>query len=169
MALSVTGSGCPKSTAIPRPSLDNTYFDINYTAMTAEAGKGAPTTSYRVTCIAAVQLFEIPAGYRFSVTGVSLHGATSLSGGSIARLDMRAWYAGTPLPAATRQAIGDSGEWDLDLPLIADSPDCDPLHVVNLSTDIRVSQPTNRALWSMITLVNANRFSERFHIAWHKC
>jgi hypothetical protein len=170
MALVVHGSGCPKPTAIPRPSLDNTYFEIDYTAMIAQAGANTLPTASRVNCEAQVQLFEIPAGYRYSITGLTVHGESSLALGSSAQLSNRGWFAGTPLPAFVRQVIMGSGEWTMEIPMIADSPDCDPLHVVNLDAELRITPPRDRALSSFIQLSRGkDQLSTRYHLAWHKC
>jgi hypothetical protein len=170
MALTVTGNGCPKPTATPRPSLDNTYFQIDYTAMIAQAGANTRPTDLRVNCEARVQLFDIPPGYRYAITGLSVHLYSSLAAGSSGLLRTAGYFAGTPLPALDRHVIENSGEWTMEVPMIAESPDCDPLHSVNLDTELRVTPPSNRLDTSYLALAGGkDQLSTRYHIAWHKC
>ena len=171
------GSGCPKDTTSVRVTATEEggpadFFEINYSAYQAAAGKNIAKSNKRKFCTVAVQLY-VPQGFRFALTRVHYEGYALVPKGGEASLTTSYHFPFfSDRVETTRTVTGpfdDSYKAKDTLGLLTGVwSACGSQIPLNVKSVLKVSAPDDK--YAAITVDQmTGKMKQKWAIQWQKC
>ncbi|MEU4558816.1 DUF4360 domain-containing protein [Actinoplanes sp. NPDC023936] len=159
--LSAFGSGCPKDTTYAQPTEDNTAFSLAYSAFRVYGN------DYK-NCKVSIRV-SVPQGWTYAVTSVINRVTPDLDNQSSAKLQMNAWFTGSPWNASADDSINgpDTDLWTTTSTAhsLIYAP-CNRTLDLNVNNTLRVTGNTSSSAELIDTDTQA---STVFNLSWKKC
>jgi hypothetical protein len=159
--LGAFGSGCPKDTTDAQPTADNTAFSLAYSAFRVSGN------DYK-SCKVSIRV-AVPQGWTYAVTSVINRVTPNLGKQSSAKLQMNAWFTGSPWNASADNSI--SGP-DTDLWTTTSSAGtlvyapCNQSFDLNVNNTLRVNGNASSSAELIDTDTHASTI---FNLSWKQC
>jgi hypothetical protein len=159
--LGAFGSGCPKDTTDAQPTADNTAFSLSYSAFRVHGN------DYK-SCKVSIRV-AVPQGWTYAVTSVVNRVTPDLDKGSSAKLQMNAWFTGSPWNASADNALtGPSTDlWTTTssaATLVYAS--CSQSYDLNVNNTLRVTGKSSSSAELIDTDTHASTI---FNLSWKQC
>lgn len=159
--LSAFGSGCPKDTTFAQPTADNTAFSLSYSAFRVSGN------DYK-NCKVSVRV-AVPQGWTYAVTSVVNRVTPDLDKQSSAKLQMNAWFTGSPWNASADNSISGPATslWTTtsNADVLVYSP-CNRSFDLNVNNTLRVNGNASSSAELIDTDMQASTI---FNLSWKKC
>jgi hypothetical protein len=159
--LSAFGSGCPKDSTYAQPTADNTAFSLSYSAFRVSGN------DYK-NCKVSVRV-AVPRGWTYAVTSVVNRVTPDLDKQSSAKLQMNAWFTGSPWNASADDSISGPSTKLWTTTSNADAlvyAPCDTSFDLNVNNTLRVNGNAS----SSAELIDSDmKASTIFNLSWKKC
>jgi Domain of unknown function (DUF4360) len=159
--LSAFGSGCPKDTTYAQPTADNTAFSLSYSAFRVSGN------DYK-NCKVSVRV-AVPQGWTYAVTSVVNRVTPDLDKQSSAKLQMNAWFTGSPWNASADDSVSGPSTKLWTTESSADAlvyAPCNRSFDLNVNNTLRV---TGNASSSAELIDTDTQASTIFNLSWKKC
>ena len=170
---SVNGTGC-RAADTQVTTRDLSRLNVNFNALQAWTGGGAPAAARRANCVVSVRA-DAPRGYTFGVDNILLRGRASLPAGTVGTASASSWFIGRPATATFDRAVPGPyvATWDLRrvvrpasiawMPCWANSP-------INLNIAVAVRGGARPGVAASMTMDDGtNEPSASYHFAWKRC
>ncbi|GIF05546.1 DUF4360 domain-containing protein [Actinoplanes siamensis] len=159
--LGAFGSGCPKDTTSAQSTADNTAFSLSYSAFRVYGN------DYK-SCKVSVRL-SVPQGWTYAVTSVVNRVTPDLDYQSSARLQMNAWFTGSPWNASATNSLSgpDTNLWTTtsNTGTLIYAP-CNKSLDLNVNNTLRVN---GKASSSAELIDTDSQESTIFNLTWKTC
>ncbi|MFI6077228.1 DUF4360 domain-containing protein [Actinoplanes sp. NPDC051343] len=159
--LGAFGSGCPKDTTDAQPTADNTAFSLAYSAFRVSGN------DYK-SCKVSVRV-AVPQGWTYAVTSVINRVTPNLDNHSSAKLQMNAWFTGSPWNASADNSISgpDTNLWTTTSTAgtLVYAP-CNQSFDLNVNNTLRVNGNASSSAELVDTDTHASTI---FNLSWKHC
>jgi len=159
--LGAFGSGCPKDTTDAQPTADNTAFSLAYSAFRVYGN------DYK-SCKVSVRV-AVPQGWTYAVTSVVNRVTPNLDKQSSAKLQMNAWFTGSPWNASADNSISgpNTALWTTasSAAVLVYAP-CNQSFDLNVNNTLRVNGNASSSAELIDTDTHASTI---FNLSWKKC
>jgi hypothetical protein len=159
--LGAFGSGCPKDTTDAQPTADNTAFSLAYSAFRVSGN------DYK-SCKVSVRV-AVPQGWTYAVTSVVNRVTPNLDKQSSAKLQMNAWFTGSPWNASADNSISgpDTNLWTTtsSAGTLVYAP-CNQSFDLNVNNTLRVNGNASSSAELIDTDTHASTI---FNLSWKQC
>ncbi|MEU8237680.1 DUF4360 domain-containing protein [Actinoplanes missouriensis] len=159
--MSAFGSGCPSGTTDAQPTEDNTAFSLAYSAFRVYGN------DYK-SCKAVVRV-SVPEGWTYAVTSVINRVTPDLDNQSSAKLQMNAWFTGSPWNASATNSLNGPDDELWTTTSTAHSliyAPCNRTLDVNINNTLRVN---GKASSSAELIDTDTQASTVFNLSWKQC
>ncbi|MBO3739634.1 DUF4360 domain-containing protein [Actinoplanes flavus] len=159
--LGAFGSGCPAGTTSAQPTADNTAFSLSYSDFRVYGN------DYK-SCKVSIRV-SVPQGWTYAVTSVINRVTPDLGWQSWARLQMNAWFTGSPWNASANNSINGptTNLWTTmsNVGTLIYAP-CNESLDLNVNNTLRVKGASSNSAELIDTDTKASTI---FNVSWKKC
>ncbi|GAA3388491.1 DUF4360 domain-containing protein [Cryptosporangium minutisporangium] len=170
---SINGTGCRAAdTQVTTRGLGR--LNVNFGALQARTGGGAPATAARANCVVSVRA-SAPRGYTFGVDNILVRGRASLPADAVGTASASFWFVGRTDTATTDRTVPGPyiATWDLRRVVrpasIAWMP-CRANYPINLNIAVAVRGGARAGAPASMTIGDGtNEPSASYRFAWKRC
>jgi hypothetical protein len=159
--MSAFGSGCPKDTTDAQPTADGTAFSLAYSAFRVYGN------DYK-SCKVSVRV-AVPQGWTYAITSVVNRVTPNLDAMSSAKLQMNAWFTGSPWNASADNSISGPNTTLWTTTSAAATlvyADCNQSFDLNVNNTLRVNGNASSSAELIDTDTHASTI---FNLSWKQC
>lgn len=170
---SINGTGC-RAADTHVTTRDLSRLNVNFSALQARTGGGAPAAARRANCVVSVRA-DAPRGYTFGVDNILLRGRASLPADAVGTASASSWFVGQPSTATVDRTVPGPyvATWDLRHVIrpasIAWMP-CRANYPINLNVAVVVRGGARPGVAASMTMDDGtNEPSASYRFAWKRC